>query len=104
TNRVTGILSETRALTPDTALRLERFFSGTTAQFWLNLHANLDLRRAEMERAATSSPASSPTGCLPVSLRSLANWEIKEGPTCLCASLCVSFEQGPRSRLSVNIR
>jgi len=48
TNRVTGILNETRALTPDTALRLERFFGGTTAQFWLNLQSNFDLRRAEM--------------------------------------------------------
>ena len=47
-NRVTGILNETRALTPDTALRLERFFGGTTAQFWLNLQSNFDLRRAEM--------------------------------------------------------
>ena len=47
-NRVTGILNETRALTPDTALRLERFFAGTTAQFWLNLQTNFDLRRAEI--------------------------------------------------------
>jgi len=49
TNRITAILNETRALTPETALRLERFFSGTTAQFWLNLQTNYDLRKAELE-------------------------------------------------------
>lgn len=48
-NRVTGILNATRALTPNTALRLERFFPGTTAQFWLNLQTAFDLRRAEID-------------------------------------------------------
>ena len=48
-NRVSGIVNETRALTPDTALRLERFFVGTTAQFWLALQTNFELRRAELE-------------------------------------------------------
>jgi len=48
-NRITGILNATRALTPETALRLERFFKGTTAQFWLNLQTSYDLRRAELE-------------------------------------------------------
>ncbi len=48
-NRVTGILNGTRALTPETALRLERFFAGTSAQFWLNLQTNFDLRRAELD-------------------------------------------------------
>ena len=48
-NRVTGILNARRALTPDTALRLERFFPGTTAQFWLNLQTAYELRRAELE-------------------------------------------------------
>jgi antitoxin HigA-1 len=50
-NRVTGILNATRALTPETALRLERFFAGTTAQFWLNLQTAHDLRRAELAAA-----------------------------------------------------
>lgn len=49
TNRITGILNEERALTPETALRLERFFAGTTAQFWLNLQTSYDLRKAELE-------------------------------------------------------
>ncbi|MDX2053878.1 MAG: HigA family addiction module antitoxin [Polyangiaceae bacterium] len=48
-NRVTGILNGTRALTPETALRLERFFTGTSAQFWLNLQNQFDLRRAELK-------------------------------------------------------
>jgi addiction module HigA family antidote len=48
TNRVTGILNGTRALTPETALRLERFFKGTSAQFWLNLQTNYELRKAEL--------------------------------------------------------
>ena len=51
TNRVTGILNATRALTPETALRLERYFTGTTAQFWLNLQTGFDLRRAEVSEA-----------------------------------------------------
>ena len=46
-NRITGILNETRALTPETALRLKRYFAGTTAQFWLNLQTAFDRRRAE---------------------------------------------------------
>jgi antitoxin HigA-1 len=50
TNRVTGILNGTRALTPETALRLERFFQGTSAQFWLNLQSGYDLRKVENER------------------------------------------------------
>ena len=48
TNRITGILNETRTLTADTALRLEKFF-GSSAQFWLNLQTGYDLRKAEIE-------------------------------------------------------
>jgi addiction module HigA family antidote len=51
-NRISGILNGDRALTPDTALRLERFFVGTTARFWLNLQTSFDLRQAEIEGAA----------------------------------------------------
>ena len=46
TNRVTQILNGTRSITGDTALRLAHFF-GTTAQFWLNLQALYDIRRAQ---------------------------------------------------------
>ena len=43
--RINEIVHGTRAITADTALRLERFF-GSSAQFWLNLQADFELRRA----------------------------------------------------------
>jgi addiction module HigA family antidote len=46
--RVNDIVRERRAVTPDTALRLARYF-GTTAQFWLNLQSTFDLKQAEGE-------------------------------------------------------
>jgi addiction module HigA family antidote len=59
--RITAILNEKRAITPETALRLSRFF-GNSAQFWMNLQAQYDLLiterelgdriNAEVERAA----------------------------------------------------
>jgi antitoxin HigA-1 len=51
TNRVTGVLNETRAITPDTALRLAKFLGGGQdgARFWLNLQQAYDLRRAELD-------------------------------------------------------
>ena len=52
TNRITGILNGQRAITGDTALRLAHFF-GTSAQFWLNLQALYDLRRAERKAGKT---------------------------------------------------
>jgi antitoxin HigA-1 len=45
-NRITAIVAGERAVTPDTALRLSRYF-GTTAQFWLNLQTSHDLSVAE---------------------------------------------------------
>ena len=45
-NRVTAILNAERGITADTALRLGRYFD-TTAQFWLNLQQNWQLRIAE---------------------------------------------------------
>lgn len=47
-NRITELLNGERGLTADTALRLSRFF-GTTAEFWLALQSNYDLRKAELE-------------------------------------------------------
>jgi addiction module HigA family antidote len=58
TNRVTGILNSTRAVTGDTALRLGHFF-GTSPQFWLNLQALYELRLAE--RKAGKAIKSLPT-------------------------------------------
>lgn len=45
TNRVTGILNGTRAVTADSALRLARAF-GTTPEFWLNAQTHFDMLRA----------------------------------------------------------
>ena len=38
----------TRAITPDTALRLGKYF-GVSAQFWLNLQTRYDLQMAERQ-------------------------------------------------------
>ena len=44
-NRITAILKGRRGITADTALRLARYF-GTTADFWLNLQKDHELRQA----------------------------------------------------------
>lgn len=41
-------MKERRSITPDTALRLTRYF-GTDAQSWLNLQLSYDLKIAEAE-------------------------------------------------------
>ena len=47
--RIGEIVNERRAITPDTALRLARYF-GTSAEFWINLQSayDLDLARTAM--------------------------------------------------------
>ena len=42
-NRISGIVNGKRAITADTALRLQRYFK-VEAQFWLNLQSEHDLR------------------------------------------------------------
>jgi len=42
-NRISAIVNGKRAITADTALRLQRYF-GVEAQFWLNLQTEYDLR------------------------------------------------------------
>ncbi len=44
-SRISGIVKGERAITADTALRLARFF-GTSAEMWLGLQADYDLRVA----------------------------------------------------------
>lgn len=44
--RLTSILNEKRGITPDTALRLSRYF-GNNALFWMNLQTRYDLTIAE---------------------------------------------------------
>ena len=46
--RINDIVRERRAVTPDTALRLARYF-GTTPQFWMNLQTSYDLKFAEIK-------------------------------------------------------
>jgi addiction module HigA family antidote len=52
TNRITGIVNGTRAITGDTALRLGHFF-GTSPDFWLNLQKLYELRIAERKLGTT---------------------------------------------------
>lgn len=46
--RLTEILNGKRGISPDTALRLGRFF-GNSARFWLNLQTSYELAIAERE-------------------------------------------------------
>lgn len=46
--RITSILNEKRSITPETALRLARYF-GNSAQFWMNLQTRYDLLVTEGE-------------------------------------------------------
>lgn len=48
--RIERLVAEQTALTPDTALRLARFFD-TTPQFWMNLQTSHDLKVAAMTKA-----------------------------------------------------
>jgi antitoxin HigA-1 len=47
--RINDIVRERRSVTPDTALRLARYF-GTTPQFWLNLQTSYELKIAVNEK------------------------------------------------------
>ena|ERR1700738_2545298 len=46
--RIGDIIHGRRGITPDTALRLARFF-GTSPEFWLNLQLMHDLSKARLE-------------------------------------------------------
>ncbi len=48
--RINDIVLEKRGITADTAVRLARFFS-TTEQFWMNLQASYEVRRARAQLA-----------------------------------------------------
>ncbi len=49
--RVHDIVRERRSITADTAVRFARFF-GTSAQVWMNLQAEYDIRHAERKAVA----------------------------------------------------
>ncbi len=50
--RVNDIVREKRGITPDTALRLARYFN-STPQFWLNLQVSYDLKTAQAASGKT---------------------------------------------------
>lgn len=50
-NRLSDIVRGQRAISPETALRLGRYF-GNEAQFWINLQAAYDLALARQELGA----------------------------------------------------
>ena len=52
--RMNEIARERRGISPDTALRLARYF-GTSERFWLNLQMEFDLRDAQITKAAQVS-------------------------------------------------
>jgi addiction module HigA family antidote len=49
--RINDIVRERRAISPDTALRLARYFD-TSALFWINLQRSFDLKQAQDEAGA----------------------------------------------------
>jgi antitoxin HigA-1 len=57
--RINDIVRERRGVTPDTALRLVRFFGGD-AQSWLNLQMLYDLKVTEREKARQIEAAIEP--------------------------------------------
>ena len=50
-SRVTAIIHGRRAVSPDTALRLSRYF-GTSAEFWIGLQQEFYLRKARQQSGA----------------------------------------------------
>lgn len=50
--RINDIVRERRTVTPDTAMRLARYFGGD-AQSWLNMQVAFDLRTAEIAARKT---------------------------------------------------
>jgi len=48
--RINDIVRERRGITADTAMRLARYFGGDPRS-WLNLQADYELRKAEIENA-----------------------------------------------------
>ena len=49
--RINDIVREKRGITPDTALRLARYF-GSSPEFWLNLQIAYDLRVTKEKTSA----------------------------------------------------
>mgnify|MGYP001027406194 CR=1 FL=1 len=57
--RINELVNGKRGMTPSTALRLEKFFKGTSAGFWMNLQLRWDLYfaiKAEEKELAAIQP------------------------------------------------
>ena len=65
--RIERLVAERTPVTPDTALRLAKFF-GTTPQFWMNLQASFDLvvegaaKKAEIDAIAVNGDGNAMPG------------------------------------------
>lgn len=98
--RVNEIIQGKRAMTPDTALRLERLF-GASAQFWLNLQLTIDLYEAQH-----SPDAAAIAGIMPLGFRDPHEGEdaadvVEEGPgEDYGAMLRRALSQSPRTEES----
>lgn len=57
--RISAVVNGKRAITPDTALRLARYF-GTSAEFWLGMQMTYDLETAEDSIRAVIDAAVTP--------------------------------------------
>jgi len=58
-SRVNDIVRERRAVTPDTALRLSRYF-GTSPEFWMDLQTAYDLKTVAKDSAGKIEAEISP--------------------------------------------
>lgn len=61
-SRVTAIIKGCRSITPDTALRLARYF-GNSADFWIGLQKEYDLRCAREEMGEEIEREVQPLAC-----------------------------------------
>jgi antitoxin HigA-1 len=59
--RITDILNGRRAISADTAVRLGRYF-GNSAQFWLDLQSQYDIRRGRAGEGRRNCPARAARG------------------------------------------
>ncbi|MBV9158065.1 MAG: HigA family addiction module antidote protein [Acidobacteriaceae bacterium] len=59
--RISELVNERRGISPDTALRLERYF-GTSAEFWLNLQNTYNLLTARQAKATKIASEVRPRG------------------------------------------
>ena len=62
-SRVTAIIKGKRSVSPDTALRLARYF-GNSAEFWMGLQKEYDMRKARKENGSVIEREVTPLACV----------------------------------------